>query len=230
MTCCGRAGEVDRVVLEPSGLFCGDDLLDVVRSPSLAGLIQPGMWVGVVEPLSISAMIEEDIAVLRSECIHAGSLVMSKAQDATGEEMAEAERLIARMFAGMEVPELWFAPWDTYAEDVWFPALLHQGTVVRAHERRRFDHGAMFQSATLRPGTAYDRVDLDRRMRKLYDPVCGQVLRVKGSVCARAGGMWRVNCTPGCVTLTCDAAEDAAVLNIIGRGLLRAEIKSVLEA
>lgn len=223
------AGEVDCVVLEPSGLFCGDDLLDVLRSPSLAGAIQPGMWVGVVDPMMISAMTEADIAVLHSECIHAGSLVMSKVQDASGEELAEAERLVARMFTGLDAPVLWSAPWDTYAEDVWFSSLLRQGMVVRTHERRRFDHGAMFQSATLRLAAAYDEGELDRRMRMLYEPACGQVLRVKGSVRAREGGVWRVNCTPGYVALVRDAAEDVPALNIIGRGLRRADIKCVLE-
>ncbi|MGN1346043.1 MAG: GTP-binding protein, partial [Eubacteriales bacterium] len=41
-------GEVDRILLEPSGLFCGDDLLDIVNSPDMS--IEPGFWLGIVDP------------------------------------------------------------------------------------------------------------------------------------------------------------------------------------
>ena len=32
----------DRILLEPSGLFCGDDLMDILHSPDCRVL--PGMW------------------------------------------------------------------------------------------------------------------------------------------------------------------------------------------
>ena len=51
------AGQVERIILEPSGLFCGDDLLDILRSPGCP--VEPGMWCGIIDPAMLPLMNEE---------------------------------------------------------------------------------------------------------------------------------------------------------------------------
>lgn len=89
------AGQVDRIVLEPSGLFCGDDLLDILSGGNVP--VELGMWCGVVDPLTVSCMEEDDLAVLQSELIHAGSVVVSKTAFAQPEELQRTEKLLIDM-------------------------------------------------------------------------------------------------------------------------------------
>lgn len=214
-------GQVDRIVLEPSGLFCGDDLLDILRSPELR--VRPGMWVGLIDPLAIDAMNEEDRTVLASELYAAGSVVISKAQLASEEEIALALELIAAL---SPMPTVWTKPWDTLEDDCWFTALQAAGMVERDHERRRFDHTGMFQSTCLRPGGTVPpqllRVLLKQSMS------AGQVSRIKGWV-GTEDGVLSVNCTPGCIHWddTPVWEDRPIVLNVIGRKLDRHQLQAI---
>ena len=58
---CQLAERVDRIILEPSGLFCGDDLLDILSGGDVP--VELGMWCGVVDPLMLSCMEEDDLAI-----------------------------------------------------------------------------------------------------------------------------------------------------------------------
>ena len=85
----------DRILLEPSGLFCGDDLMDILHSPDCRVL--PGMWACIVDPMALSSMNDEDLAVLQSEMMQAGSVVASKTQLCSQEEPDSLSPLIARL-------------------------------------------------------------------------------------------------------------------------------------
>ncbi len=214
-------GKVDRIILEPSGLFCGDDLLDILHSPDCG--VAEGMWVCVLDPPAAAAMSEEDRAVLESELFAAGSVVVSKAQYADAEELDAARACIAAL---SPLPAGWTAPWDTLEDDAWFSAMQAAGTVERAHTRRRFDHAAMFQSACLSPNGVYSEEELRQVLERSVRPEVGAVSRIKGTVAA-AQGCWRVNCTPGCIGYSPAAEETQPVLNFIGRGLDRRLLRTL---
>lgn len=218
---CELDGKVDRIVLEPSGLFCGDDLLDILHSPDCH--VQPGLWTCVLDPLAAEAMNEEDRAVLESELFAAGSVVVSKAQYADAAELAAACACAERL---SPQPALWAAPWDTLDEDVWFSAMQAAGTIERPHPRRRFDHTAMFQSACLRPGGVFTEAALRQTLERSTAPEIGAVCRIKGAVNA-PDGCWRVNCTPGCIDAVLTAENEPPVLNFIGRGLDRRQLRTL---
>lgn len=219
------SGQVDRIILEPSGLFCGDDLMDILSSPGCS--VQPGMWVGIVDPLSIDLMNEEDLAVLQSELMQAGSIVVSKAQFCEkGELDALPERLSHLLPTPM--PGLWLQPWDSLSDDEWFPALQAAGTVPRDHVRRTFDHTSMFQSATFSPVRSHSETGIRTVLHALMQPDCGSILRAKGTLPAD-GGLWRVNLTPGCESFGFEEGTSSPMLNVIGRNLNRKLIRSILE-
>lgn len=219
------SGEVDRIILEPSGLFCGDDLMDIVSSPNCS--VKPGMWVGIVDPLSIGLMNDDDMAVLQSELMQAGSIVLSKAQLCDSKDL---EGLPERLFAMLPAPrpELWAQPWSELSDDEWFAALQASGTVLREHERRYFDHVSMFQSAAFSPKQSFSEVQLGNVLSAIMDAASGEVLRAKGVLNAQ-GGCWQINATPGCESASFESESCAPMLNIIGRNLNRKYIRSLLE-
>lgn len=219
------SGQVDRIILEPSGLFCGDDLMDILASPDCVA--QPGMWVGVVDPLSVGFMNDEDLAVLQSELMQAGSIVVSKAQQCEKSELDVLPEYILSLLPSPP-PRLWLEPWDDLSDDEWFPALQATGTVPREHARRTFNHTSMFQSATFSPKHSYSEKEICAVLHALMQPECGSVLRAKGSLWAN-GGLWRINLTPGCEDFSLEIGEAAPMLNVIGRNLNRKLIRSILE-
>lgn len=74
-------------VIELSGLFCGDDLMEILDTPGLRERLAPGMCLGVVDPLCLDVLREEDRAVLADELIWSGSVLLSKTQLCTSEEL-----------------------------------------------------------------------------------------------------------------------------------------------
>lgn len=221
--------EVERIVLEPSGLFCGDDLMDILLSPEIVGRVQLGLWVGMIDPLTLPLMNAEDLAVLYSEVINAGSIILSKIQLSTPEERDEARRLCASLYGSGDMPALYAAPWDAYSDDEWFEALMKQGCCLRSHPRRRFDHTTMFQSATFTLGGVYSRQKLQKALEAALNGQWGEVLRIKGAVFAQEGGAYSLNCTCGCLELCHRPMAQEAVVNIIGRRLRRKELRHAME-
>lgn len=219
----GLDGQVDRILLEPSGLFCGDDLMDILQSPDCK--VQPGMWVGIVDPLAVGDMNGEDLSVLQSELMQAGSIVVSKAQLCEKSDVAAVPGMIAALLPA-PLPRIWPDDWQTLEDDEWFPALQAAGTVPRPHERRIFDHASMFQSATLSPKRTYSESELPRILGSLM--ATEGVLRIKGALPAE-GGVWRINASPGCEDFFFENGSAAPVLNVIGRNLNRKHIRSILE-
>lgn len=220
---CRLAGQVDRIILEPSGLFCGDDLLDILSGGDVP--VELGMWCGVVDPLTLSYMEPEDLAVLQSELIHAGSVVVSKTALAQPEELRQAGELLSGMLCPR--PLLLWDDWSTLSWDDAFPRLIAAGTVVRPHERRRFDHTAMFQSTMLLPSGFSSMQDLSGCLLRLLNGSAGQVLRIKGAV-QLENGLLHVNATPRRLDITSAGKNERPGVNVIGRDLDRRQLRALL--
>lgn len=219
------SGQVDRIILEPSGLFCGDDLIDILSSPDCT--VIPGMWVGIVDPISIETMNDEDVAVLQSELMQAGSIVVSKAQLCDESELSMLPRQLENLLPS-PAPMLCMQSWNELSDDEWFPALQSAGTVLREHERRVFDHVSMFQSAAFSPKRIYSEADIHSALNRIMHQDCGNILRAKGTLAANSG-FWRINLTPNCKSVSFEAGNEPAILNVIGRNLNRKHIRSILE-
>lgn len=215
--------QVDRIILEPSGLFSGDDLLDIVKDSP----VKLGMWVGVVDYPMLQTMSDRARQVLSDELIHAGSLVLSKSQFLSPETVGCAEKQLTELLS--PPAQVFTAPWDTLADGDWFPALQRGGTCLREHERTSVDHTAMYQSTTFRAGEArFDEGRLREALAVLMDGCAGELLRVKGTLPAEKG-FWLINCTPGCISVELSAEGEDVGLNLIGTGLDRRKIRALLE-
>lgn len=220
---CRLAGQVDRIILEPSGLFCGDDLLDILSGGDVP--VELGMWCGVVDPLMISCMEADDLAVLESELIHAGSVAVSKAALAQPEELRRAGTLLAGMLRPQ--PLFLWHDWSQLSWDDVFPRLMAGGTVVRPHTRRRFDHTAMFQSTMLLPSGFSSRQELSGCLLQLLDGGAGQILRIKGAVQLESQ-LLHVNATPRRLEITPAGENERSCVNVIGRDLDRRQLRALL--
>lgn len=219
------AADCDRILLEPSGLFCSDDLLDILHSPGCP--VTPGLWLGIVDPWALTVMNDEDRAVLQSELMPSGAVWIRRGGDPDGEQAA-AVRFVREVLPA-PAPCIRTDPWEAWEDDRDFPALQAAGWVERPHERRRFDHAAMFQSTTLLPDRPVAEPALRAVLDRLTGGEAGTLLRVKGTVWAPDGGQFAVNAVPGGLSLVRQETRGAPALNFIGRELSRRRIREIWE-
>ena len=234
------SGRYERILIEPSGLFNGDEYGDLLNTPALQERLVPGMALGIVDPGQIRRMADSDWDVFVSEMACVGRILLSKTQLYEAGIVRETRRFLAdllheRLAGGAEV---WNAlidstPWDSL-EDSDYLSFQRAEPVSRKHRRYTADHTTLFQSATLTPARAYTREELESALRDLHAPVCGAVLRIKGRVRCVTGGCFWVNCTQEQTDIVHEPAkedgtkEPSTALNIIGRGLRRREIARIL--
>lgn len=220
-------GKVDRILLEPSGLFCGDDLVEILRAPELQGRLALGMWLGVVDPLCLPVLQPQDREVLLDELIWAGSILLSKTQLCSEEELAEAVTLLQSLLPA-PMPLLLSSPWEQLT-DADFTALQQSGTVQRPHLRVLRDHTRQFQSTALRVrDVGHSKEALAKRLAALFAEQEQTVLRMKGSV-TQNGIRYLINCTPQCISVEACEGDPSLPLNVIGRGLNRKAMLRILE-
>ncbi len=219
-------GEVERILLEPSGLFSGDDLIDILDTPGCR--VRPGMWLGILDPLALEAMNEEDLAVLASEFMHAGSVLISKSQLCDTLLLDRAKTTLASLLPSPS-PLTLCGDWNALLTLDIFARLQAAGMVRREHTRRLFDHASLFSSATIVFSEPFIYDGAQAVLHALLSAQNGDVLRVKGVLYACGGGVFRLNGTPGCESIRYEEAEERAALNIIGRNLDRAKLRAALE-
>jgi len=223
-------GEVDRILLEPSGLFNGDDLMDILNTPGCR--VKPGMWLGILDPIALDAISPEDLSVLSSEFMLAGSVLISKSQLCSGSMIQSAKQTLASLLPSPP-PLMLCGDWDELLTPSVFASLQDAGIIYRTHERRLFDHASMFSSSTIVFSEPFVLDGARAVLHALLNENNGSVLRVKGVLAACGGGIFRLNGTPGCESVRYEEAEERAALNIIGRNLnrtaMRASIKDAYE-
>lgn len=218
--------QVDRILLEPSGLFCGDDLMDILDTPGCR--VRPGMWLTILDPIALPEMNEEDLAVLSSECMFAGSVLISKSQLCPPEAVEEAKHMLSSLLPA-PAPLVFCENWETLLTDEIFSTLQSAGMVRRKHKRRLFDHAAMFSCTTIAFREPFVLEGAKAVLHALLHPASGSVIRVKGVLSACGGGVFRLNGTPGCESIRYEEEESRAAINVIGRNLNRACLRAALE-
>lgn len=77
----------DRVLVEPSGVYDVDEFFDVLRDEPLDRWYQIGNVITVVNAKLESELSDMSEYLLASEAAHAGAVVLSRAEEATKEEI-----------------------------------------------------------------------------------------------------------------------------------------------
>lgn len=226
--CCGQkvnfhdmlielAEHVQRIIVEPSGIFNADDFFDIMDSPRVQEKAVCGMMLSIVDPFSLCDLSETDKQVLFSELISSGAILFSRTDRADESTLSDAQERL-RDLLGILPPIL-------DARRTPFPELMTYAPVRRAHKRMRTDHSTLFQCATFYPTDLYDEARLHRLAKMLFDGSAGEVLRVKGSFPAK-NGLLMLNATPDSTDIF--PCEGEAVFNVIGHRLKRKVIRAYL--
>ena len=191
---------VDRVVIEPSGIYDVDEFFDVMFSESVKGHCEIGSIITIVDAKTDSRLSEESMYLMFSQLLAAGSVIMSKSQLF---DKAEADDTITKLNGLMEHfgssirfgDDINRKDWDDYT-DADFEAMMNSGYRIEEHVKEKSQHEIIYGTIEL-ADYCEDREDLEKRLHRLFeDPVYGDVIRVKGHIQDLGGQWYEINCSP----------------------------------
>ena len=235
---------VDRVIIEPSGIYDVDEFFDVLFSSSVKEHCEIGSIITIVDAKTDKRLSEESMYLMFSQLLAAGSVIMSKTQLFDG---TEARDTIDRLNAIMEHfgssvrfgDDIIQKNWDDL-DDADFEAMMDSGYRLEEHRREKSQHDQIYASLEL-ADYCLNKEDLEQRLKKLFeDPAYGEVIRVKGHIQALDDDTWyEVNCSPDSimtgvrqmkkglfVIIGQDLNEDAIRGAFISRRKIKAERKT----
>ena len=218
---CELAGQVDRILIEPSGIFSPLDYLSMLRSPSLANVANPGFFVCVVDPATLDGLDGAPRQVLYEELSCAGGVILSHVDALPHDVVASAIGSLATL--GFPASTVIATSWDDGLD---LARMDRMTPVAPRFPLENRDHSTLFQSATLYPKETYTQEDALSRLKRLALGQAGDALRVKGSVRAQGGGCLQLDLAAGrCHVRT--AAGGPAYLNLIGSALNRRALRAL---
>ena len=224
---------VDRVIMEPSGIFDMDEFFDTLHESPLDRWFEIGSVLTVVDAQTEDELPPQMEYLFASEAACAGKLVLSKQQGAPEQEIGRILTHLNRALQEIRCDRQ-FTPAQVFAKD-WaqltdedFAALMTAGYRGSSYVKR-------YRPEDIQSGVHYFlHVAIPEEQIRpvigeiLADPACGQIFRLKGSLPAE-NGWYRINAAKG--KLEIDTVPDGqAVLIVIGDELHREVIDRHLQA
>ncbi len=196
------ADKVDRIIVEPSGVYDISQFYTVTSSDELKTKCSIGNVVCVVDPTKLNSLDELSREMLRRQCVSAGAVVFSMDDD-------DRYLPILNDIIGKCVNAVRYNDLDKIYK------CGYNDTELAAE----LTHSARYLSTVVKPLPCKD---IEKRLEKLFDtPDIGKILRIKG--------IWNgylINAIEGHIEIyKCDGEEG---LNVIGLAISRKKITEVL--
>lgn len=220
----------DRVIIEPSGIFDVDEFFDALHEPPLDRWYEIGSVITVVDATLEEDLSENSLYLLASQAASAGTIILSKAQSASKEQLAAIpERLNAaaalygcqRRFDN----DILSKPWEELTDDD-FAAIMRSGWHSAAMVKRLTSSDGAYQSVYFLNSGMNAEAIRERVPRLFTDKACGSVFRVKGFF--QDDGWQELNATAREMLIQ-PILQGQDVLIVIGEDLNEAAIKSLLK-
>ena len=190
-----------------------------------------GSIIAVIDPTADMTTSEETQYLMASQIANAGCIVMSKADLATDQMIANARRQCDRIMDAIgceRQPDNAFIVSDlSEMEDEVFERIMHSDFRSADHIKRQVERDNSFQSLFYFYAVIDPALLLNLTGRILHDPECGKVLRIKGSVKLEDHNWFHINATrEQTFSEYTDRGQEAIV--VIGESLQREKIDSFL--
>ena len=217
---------LDRVVVEPSGVYEADEFFDVLREEPLDNWYEIGSVITVTDACLDTDLSEQSGYLLASQLSEAGVVLMSRCQQADKSELENTLRYLDAVQKKfhchrMTKPEIITKDWnDLTDEDM--QKIADSGYEPDSHEKMWFDIDKAYNSLYFMNMKLPDD-DPEGAVRKLMnDKACGKIFRVKGFMETPQGWI-ELNATHKNVTVK-PIDRGQAVFIVIGEGLDREKI------
>ena len=222
----------DRVIVEPSGIYDVDEFFDVLHDEPLDKWYEIGNVITIVDAKLEPELSEEADYLLASEAANAGSIILSRAEEATKEqientiehlnralEQVQCKRRLDREIMRKDGAEL-------SEED--FDKILKNGYVAENYRKMELDEKKGFDSLYFME-LKISADELKTQVAKMMqDPECGGIFRVKGFVKDDAGSWMQLNATGHEISMK-PIGDGQEVVIVIGEQLKEDCIRKYLE-
>ncbi len=228
---------VDRVIVEPSGIFDMDEFFDILHDSPLDRWFEIGSVITVVD-----AEMEEQLSpqmeyLLGSEAACCGKLVLSKLNRIKNETVQQvSQRILAHINRSLEdircdrrftERDLIAKDWDSFTDEDYrlFSCAGYRGSSYV----KKFSPEDIESSVHYFMHVAIPQDSIEGLIVNIFgDESCGRIFRIKGSLPIE-GGWLKINATRE-KTETAPVAEGQPVLIVIGDNVSRQRIDEYLTA
>ena len=213
---------VDRVLVEPSGIYDVDEFFDVMLREPVKSHCEIGSILTLVDTCMDAAITDESRYLVFAQLLAAGTVIMSKTQlfDESRVQITIGQmNALIREHGGSRVlgSDVVVKDWDSFT-DKDFEMFMASGYHLVDHEKEFIDHGDVFQSCML-ASRCVDEKDLRERIGDLMtNSRYGIVMRLKGHIRSLENVWYEVNCSPDvCSLRPCNVRRGVFV--VIGQQL-----------
>lgn len=217
----------DRIIVEPSGIYDVDEFFDTLREEPLDNWYEIGSVIAIVDARLESDLSEQSSFMLASQVANAGTVVLSRTQEAASEEITST---IATINASMERSRCKRRFTDAVMTKDWadFTDADYQRIMNSGYKMERYVKYALEQN---NPFTSLFYLDIHLTGEELRtkteavmaDESCGSIFRIKGFV-KQADGTWlELNATRRNITIQ-PISEGQEIIIVIGEHLVEERI------
>ena len=219
-----------RVLIEPSGIYDVDEFFDVLHDEPLDKWYEIGNVITIVDAKLEEELSKEADYLLASEAANVGSIILSRAEEATNEEI---EKTICHLNSALEqvqckrkLAQEIYRKDGAELTDHDFDKILISGYVAENYQKMDLREGfASLYFMELKDSAKELKEAVEKMMP---DPECGHIFRVKGFV-KDAGGNWmRLNAAGHEINIQ-PIPEGQEVVIVIGENLKEDRIREYLE-
>ena len=211
----------ERVVIEPSGVYDVDEFFDVLHEEPLDRWYVPGSVIAVVDAALPEKLSRESEYLLVSQTADAGTVLLSRTQEASEEEMEATRNHLNRSMETFGCgrrfgSDLWTLPWDELTEED-LERIASGGHRSEPHVKLPVERNNAYSSRYYMNMKIPLPQLAETAEAILKDPGCGNVIRIKGFMETRDG--WH-EINAGKDTLELRPVEKGqAVIIVIGENL-----------
>ena len=225
----GMSG-VDRVLIEPSGVFDADEFFDALYEPPLDRWYEIGSVIAIVDAQLEANLSDHSEYLLASQVANAGAVLLSRAADASEEDMIRTTDHLNRAMESVGCSrrfgsDVIACDWDDLT-DADFPRIMDSGYLPESYVKRHEALDGAFRSLYFLNRSLTAGEAKEKAQRLLNDPDCGNVFRVKGFV--NDGGWMQLNATKKILSLT-PIAQGQEVIIVIGEELNEERIRDIVD-
>lgn len=222
----------DRVLVEPSGIYDVDEFFDVLRDEPLDQWYEIGNVIAIVDAKLENEMSAEADYLLASEAANAGRIILSRAEEATSDEIKNTVRHLNRALEQVHCSRVLDKEImrrdgrDLSEQD--FDEIQNCGYVLESYRKLDLDNDAAFDSLYFMNVKIPEAELRDIIQKILQDDFCGNIFRIKGFLKAKDDTWIQLNATHHEISIQpLDAGQE--VLIVIGSNLVENKIREYFE-
>jgi len=217
-----------RIIIEPTGISILSEIIDILRKPEFAALLQINSLVTVVDSVNYLRQCDVFGEFFEDQITNASVLTLSKSQLVAIETVAMIKTSLREFNQDGEIIS---KPWDSLGPRE-FENLLDGQADLDLSDILHTDYKPCreneFEALALKTSRAFSYEELERCLSLLSQPQYGQVLRGKGFLKSPQGFL-DFSYTNGQFTVSTSKSKSSGKLCLIGKNLKEKEIKDLFQ-